>query len=98
MVDVSTSLDITGKAAQEALEEAGIACNKNQIPFDQRSPMVSSGIRLGRPAVTTRGFREAQMKQIARWIVRVLQHMDDPAERKGVRQETRALCRAFPLE
>ncbi|MHB1317693.1 MAG: aminotransferase class I/II-fold pyridoxal phosphate-dependent enzyme, partial [Anaerolineae bacterium] len=98
MVDVSTSLDITGKAAQEALEEAGIACNKNQIPFDQRSPMVSSGIRLGSPAVTTRGFREAQMKQVARWIVRVLQHVDDAAERKSVRQETRALCRAFPLE
>jgi glycine hydroxymethyltransferase len=98
MVDVSTSLNITGKDAQIALEEAGIACNKNQIPFDQRAPMVSSGIRLGTPAVTTRGFRTAQMRQVARWIVRTLQHMDDAAERKGIRQETRALCRAFPLE
>jgi glycine hydroxymethyltransferase len=98
MMDVSTSLNITGKDAQIALEEAGIACNKNQIPFDQRAPMVSSGIRLGTPAVTTRGFRTAQMRQVARWIVRALQHMDDPAERKGIRQETRALCRAFPLE
>lgn len=98
MVDTVTSYDVTGKDAQEALEEAGIACNKNQIPFDQKPPLVSSGIRLGTPAVTTRGFREAQMKQVARWIGRVLEQIDDPAERKSVRQETRALCRAFPLE
>ncbi|MGI6367186.1 MAG: serine hydroxymethyltransferase [Anaerolineae bacterium] len=98
MVDVLSSYGITGRDAQEALEEAGLACNKNQIPFDTKSPMVSSGIRLGTPAVTTRGFRAPQMKQVARWIAEVLQHKDDPAVIKSVRQETRALCRAFPLE
>jgi len=98
MVDVSSSMGISGKDAQEALEAAGIACNKNQIPFDQRPPLLSSGIRLGTPAVTTRGFRGPQMRQVARWIVQVLQNINDPTVLKSVRQETRALCRAFPLE
>ncbi|NLT73088.1 MAG: serine hydroxymethyltransferase [Chloroflexi bacterium] len=98
MVDVYAGLGHTGKAAQQALEDAGIACNKNLIPFDTQSAMVTSGIRLGSPAVTTRGFREVQMKQVARWIATVLEHIDDAETLKSVRQETRALCRAFPLE
>ncbi len=97
MVDVAGSLGVTGKEAAEALEEAGIACNFNQIPFDPRPPRVSSGIRLGTPAITTRGFREAQTRQVGQWIVRVLQNMGDEKVRREVRQETRALCRAFPL-
>jgi glycine hydroxymethyltransferase len=97
MVDVAGSLGVTGKDAAEMLEEAGIACNFNQIPFDPRPPRVSSGIRLGTPAITTRGFREAQTRQVGQWIVRVLQNMDDDKVRRDVRQETRALCRAFPL-
>jgi glycine hydroxymethyltransferase len=97
MVDVAGSVGVTGKDASAALEEAGIACNMNQIPFDPRPPRVSSGIRLGTPAITTRGFREPQARQVGQWIVRVLQNMEDDKVRREVRQETRALCRAFPL-
>ena len=97
LVDVLGSLGVTGRDAANALEGAGIVCNKNQIPFDKRSPMVTSGIRLGTPAATTRGFGETQMRQIAQWIVQVLRNRDDKAVRHDVRQETRALCRAFPL-
>ncbi len=97
LVDVAGSVGVTGKDASEALEEAGIACNMNQIPFDPRPPRVSSGIRLGTPAITTRGFREPQTRQVGEWIVRVLKNIKDEKVRHEVRQETRALCRAFPL-
>lgn len=97
LVDVLGSLGVTGRDAANALEGAGIVCNKNMIPFDKRSPMVTSGIRLGTPAATTRGFGETQMRQIAQWIVQVLRNRDDENVRHEVRQEARALCRAFPL-
>ncbi len=96
LVDVSP-LGLTGRAAEEALEEAGIACNKNMIPYDPQPPRVTSGIRLGTPAVTTRGFGIEEMRQVARLIGRVLHQINDAAVRREARQETLALCRAFPI-
>jgi len=96
LVDL-TSLRITGQAAEAALERAGIACNKNMIPFDPLPARVTSGIRVGTPAATSRGLGVAEMRQIARLIVRVLKHIDDDATMQHVRGETLALCRAFPI-
>ena len=89
--------DTTGKAAQLALDRAGITANKNMIPFDPRKPMVTSGVRIGTPAVTTRGMREAEMVQIAEFLNRVLQNPGDVEELDRVRGEVEGLCRRFPL-
>jgi len=89
--------ELTGKAAQEVLEGAGITTNKNMVPFDPRKPMVTSGLRIGTPAVTTRGMREPEMSRIAGLIARVLERPDDAAERDAVRAEVEALCREHPL-
>ncbi|MHB1296342.1 MAG: serine hydroxymethyltransferase [Anaerolineae bacterium] len=96
LVDL-TPLQVTGLAAERALDHAGLACNKNMIPFDPQPPKVTSGIRLGTPAATTRGMGSAQMRQIAGWIVRVLRDIDDESVCLAVREETLALCRAFPV-
>ncbi len=89
--------DTTGKAAQISLERAGIATNKNMVPFDPRKPVVTSGLRIGTPAVTTRGMREPEMEEIARLITRVLEQPGDIDELEAVRLEVEALCRRFPL-
>jgi glycine hydroxymethyltransferase len=89
--------DTTGKAAQVALERAGITANKNMVPFDPRKPAVTSGVRIGTPAVTTRGMRVAEMKEIAELIGRVLAHPGDVEELDRVRADVEALCRRFPL-
>ena len=96
LVDVF-SKGITGKVAEAALGEAGITVNKNAIPFDQNPPMVASGIRLGTPAVTTRGMGEAEMDQIAALIARVLASPEDGAALAMVKGEVERLCRKFPL-
>jgi len=96
LVDVF-SRGITGKAAEAALGRAGITVNKNAIPFDQNPPMTASGIRIGTPAVTTRGLGEREMQTIAGFITRVLAQPDDAAASSAVRTEVEALCRAFPL-
>jgi glycine hydroxymethyltransferase len=96
LVDVF-SRGITGKAAEAALGRAGITVNKNAIPFDQNPPMTASGIRIGTPAVTTRGLGEREMQTIAGFITRVLAQPDDAATSSAVRTEVEALCRAFPL-
>jgi glycine hydroxymethyltransferase len=96
LVDVF-SKGITGKVAEAALGRAGITVNKNAIPFDQNPPMVASGIRVGTPAVTTRGMRESEMDKIAGFIARVLAAPDDEREIGAVRAEVEALCRTFPL-
>jgi glycine hydroxymethyltransferase len=93
---------LTGADAEKWLEMAGIICNKNGIPDDPRPPKLTSGVRLGSPATTTRGFKEDQMRQIASWIDRVLgAGLESPAtlesETKRVREEVRSLCSAFPL-
>ena len=96
LVDVF-SRGITGKAAEAALGRAGLTVNKNAIPFDTNPPMTASGIRIGTPAVTTRGMREAEMDTVAELIVRTLQAPDDAATASAVRTEVQRLCRAFPL-
>jgi glycine hydroxymethyltransferase len=89
--------DTTGKAAQIALDRAGITANKNLVPFDPRKPAVTSGVRLGTPAVTTRGMREPEMERISALIARVLAHPGDVEELDRVRVEVETLCRRFPL-
>jgi glycine hydroxymethyltransferase len=96
LVDVF-SKGITGKAAEAALGKASITVNKNAIPFDQNPPMTASGIRIGTPAVTTRGMREAEMDQIGDFIARVLAAPDDDRAIAAVRTEVERLCRRFPL-
>ena len=96
LVDVF-SKGITGKVAEAALGKAGITVNKNAIPFDQNPPMVASGIRVGTPAVTTRGMREAEMDAIADLIARALKAPDDDRALALVRGEVETLCRKFPL-
>jgi glycine hydroxymethyltransferase len=96
LVDVF-SKGITGKVAEAALGKAAITVNKNAIPFDQNPPMVASGIRIGTPAVTTRGMREPEMDKIAGFIARVLASPDDDRVAAAVRAEVEALCRTFPL-
>jgi len=90
------SLGITGKDADTALQEAGITVNRNAIPFDPRPPWIASGIRLGTPAVTTRGFGPDEMKMIADLIARVLSRPPDRAAREQVRREVAEMCRHFP--
>ena len=89
--------DTTGKAAQIALDRAGITANKNMIPFDPRKPMVTSGVRIGTPAVTTRGMREAEMALIGGLIARVLASPYDVEMLAAIRDESADLCRRFPL-
>ena len=96
LVDVF-SRGLTGKVSEEALGKAEITVNKNTIPFDEQPPMVASGIRLGTPALTTRGMTEAEMDTIADLIVRVLSAPEDDNVIRMVRDEVKELCRKFPL-
>jgi glycine hydroxymethyltransferase len=96
LVDVF-SKGITGKVAEAALGKAGITVNKNAIPFDQNPPLVASGIRIGTPAVTTRGMREPEMDLIGDLISRALKTADDDRSLSMIRSEVEALCRKFPL-
>ena len=89
--------DITGKDADAALSRAHITVNKNAVPNDPRSPFVTSGLRLGTPAVTTRGFGEAEVRELAGWIADVLDRIDDEAVNARVRDQVRALCARFPV-
>ena len=92
-----TNLDITGKLAENSLEEAGITVNKNMIPFDLKSPMITSGIRIGTPAITTRGMREEEMKIIAQLIDKVLKNPKDEVNLKQVKFEVENICKNYPL-
>ena len=92
-----TDIGVTGKQAEKALDTAGIVINKNAIPFDSRPPTVTSGIRLGTPAATTRGFGTEEMKQIAALIVKVVKDIDKEKIIEEVRQEIAQICRRFPL-
>jgi glycine hydroxymethyltransferase len=96
LVDVF-SRGITGKAAEAALGKAGITVNKNAIPFDQNPPMTASGIRVGTPAITSRGMRETEMDLVGDLIARALKSPDDDAALGMVRAEVERLCRRFPL-
>jgi glycine hydroxymethyltransferase len=96
LVDVF-SRQVTGKQAEQALERAGITVNKNAIPFDTNPPAIASGIRVGTPAVTSRGMQEPQMELIAHWISEVLKNLEDESVLKRVRSEVEALTEKFPL-
>jgi len=96
MVDL-TDLEITGIDAEKALDKAGITVNKNSVPFDGRSPHVTSGIRIGTPAVTSRGMKESEMVIIASFIDEVLNHPQDQMVIRRVREAARDLCEGFPL-
>jgi glycine hydroxymethyltransferase len=88
---------ITGKVAEAALDRAGITVNKNTIPYDTNSPMVASGIRVGTPALTTRGMKEKEMEAIGRLMARALRSVDNEAELAGVKREVGRICERFPL-
>jgi glycine hydroxymethyltransferase len=96
LVDVGAR-EITGRDAERALEAVGIIVNKNTIPYDQRSATVTSGIRLGTPALTTRGLGEGEMKTVARFIVRVLDNLGDERVAEEVKQEVADLAQQFPV-
>jgi glycine hydroxymethyltransferase len=96
LIDVF-SRGITGKVAEKALENAGITVNKNTIPYDTNSPMVASGIRVGTPALTTRGMKEAEMRQVGVLIARALAAVDDESALAGVRRDVAKMCDRFPL-
>jgi glycine hydroxymethyltransferase len=96
LVDL-TKKEITGKEAETILDEAGIYCNKNMIPFDSKTPFNPSGIRLGTPALTTRGFKEEEMKQVGEWINRIIENKTDENVRKKVRIEVKELCKNFVI-
>jgi glycine hydroxymethyltransferase len=96
LVDL-TATGITGREAEEALGAVGIVVNRNAIPFDPRSPRITSGIRLGAPAVSSRGFGTAEMKQVAALIVKVLNNINDSSVQVQVAAEVGELARRFPL-
>lgn len=96
LVDLNNK-GLTGKDAEEALEEAGLTVNKNAVPFDTQSRFVTGGIRIGTPAVTTRGLKEVEMEKIASWINEAVEQRDDPTVLARIRGEVRSLCETFPL-
>jgi glycine hydroxymethyltransferase len=96
LVDVFAK-GITGKVAEKALDKAGITANKNTIPFETNSPMVASGIRLGTPALTTRGMKEPEMKRVGQLISRALHNVENETELADVKRDVRKLCESFPL-
>lgn len=89
--------NLNGKESQEALDLAGITVNKNAVPFDDKSPLITSGIRIGTPAITTRGMKEPEMEIIAEFIDRVLNNRTDNKLLKQVSEEVKTFCEGFPL-
>ena len=96
LVDVM-SKGITGKEAEKLLDEVCITCNKNSIPFDTQKPFVTSGIRLGSAAMTTRGFKEAEFRQLGRWIARTINHKDNPEESEKIKQHVLECTKKYPI-
>lgn len=97
LVDVWGSKGVSGKEAQEALDEIGISLNKNMIPNDTRNPMDPSGIRIGVPAITSRGMKEKEIKIISRWIKDTIESKDDKKKLKKIHSEVIKLCKKFPI-
>jgi len=91
------SKNITGKEAEETLDKAGITVNKNAIPYDPQKPFIASGIRIGTPAVTTRGMGEKEMDVIAQYILDGLSHKSDEAHLKSIKKKVQTLCDRFPI-
>ena len=96
LVDV-TPLGIGGKLAEQALDRCGITVNKNMIPYDERKPVDPSGIRVGTPALTTRGMKTEQMRTIGAWMLAALRAPDDEAALQKIRSEIQDLCQDFPV-
>ncbi len=96
LVDL-TSKNITGAEAEKLLEEAGITVNKNAIPFDTRPPRITSGIRIGTPAITTRGLKEKEVEEVANYMCEVLENPDNEKLRKDIREKIREICKKFPF-
>ena len=92
------SMGITGKEAEEALDAVNITCNKNAIPFDQQKPNVTSGVRLGTAAMTSRGFGEAEFRQVGTWITQILKDRENEELKARVKAEVIALTQRFPLQ
>lgn len=96
LLDLSNK-EVTGKLAESSLDEAGITVNKNTVPYEKRSPFVTSGIRIGTPALTTRGMGIPEMKQIGKWISQVLRTPEDKSLKQKIHGEVKAMCQDFPL-
>lgn len=97
LIDVKSSFGLTGKKAEAVLDQVAITCNKNTIPFDLEKPFVTSGIRLGTPAITTRGFKESEMIELANYIADALKYHDDEQKLADIRASVLALTGRFPL-
>jgi glycine hydroxymethyltransferase len=91
------SVGLSGKEAEKALEHAGITCNKNMIPKDKRSPFITSGVRLGTPAITTRGLKENHMEMLAGWIHQALTNSANETELQKIKMQVLELCKSFPV-
>ncbi len=96
LVDVK-SFGLTGKQAEEVLDEIGITCNKNTIPFDKESPFVTSGLRLGTPAMTTRGFKEKDMEEVAKLMAETLKRAKNEESLDGIIEKVHAMTADYPL-
>lgn len=97
LVDVMSSFNVTGKEAEKLLDSVCITCNKNTIPFDTQKPFVTSGIRLGSAAMTTRGFKEVEFRQLGHWIGRAIKHKDDLEELSKIKQEVLECTEKYPI-
>ncbi len=97
LIDLTNLKKITGKNAEEALDKAGITVNKNTVPYEKRSPFITSGIRVGTPALTTRGMKENEMKQIAKWLALILKDFKNEKLLEKIRNEVKELCGNFPF-
>lgn len=89
--------DITGKDADAALGRANITVNKNSVPNDPKSPFVTSGVRIGSPAITRRGFKEAEARELAGWMCDILDNLNDEATIESVKQKVLAICKKYPV-
>jgi glycine hydroxymethyltransferase len=97
LADVFGSLGVTGKEAQTVLDEVGITLNMNSIAGDTRKPLDPSGIRFGTPAITTRGFKEAECARVAELLIETLRNKDDEAKKKIIKEEVKAMAEQFPI-
>ncbi|MDG2366378.1 MAG: serine hydroxymethyltransferase, partial [Candidatus Marinimicrobia bacterium] len=96
LIDLSNK-NVTGKVAEQSLEKAGITVNKNMVPFDKRSPFVTSGVRIGSPAITTRGMKQDEMVKIIDFIDEIITNIENESVIDKVKTEVQSLCSSFPL-